>query len=151
VHADPTDHLIMQKTLQLGVLQGEGEALDMDHLNSLQDEVNNLIEMEDLKWKQQAKQNWFQHGDRNSKFFHACVNQRRKKNLIQQITDSAGILCTEQGDIEEAFFRYYTDLFQSIALEGVEGCLSGMSCRVTAEMNESLLKPCTIEEVGLAL
>jgi len=91
VHADPTDHLILQKTLMLGELQEEGEVSDMDHLNSLQEEVNNLIEMEDLKWKQRAKQNWLQHGDRNSKFFHACVNQRRKKNLILQITDSAGI------------------------------------------------------------
>lgn len=39
---DPNESLITEKTKQLGILQGE--------------EVNDLIELEDLKWRQKAKQ-----------------------------------------------------------------------------------------------
>jgi len=47
-------------------------------------EVNDLIEIEDLKWRQRAKQAWLQQEDKNSKYFHACVNQRRKVNEIKK-------------------------------------------------------------------
>jgi len=151
VRANPIDHLILQKTLQLGALRGEGEESDMELINQLQGEVSELIEMEELKWQQRANQAWLQHGDKNSKYYHACVNQRRKSNLIKQIQDMLGVSCTEQGAIEDAFLRYYVELFQSNWLDGLERCLSGIPCRVMLEMNEKLLKPCTTEEVDLAL
>jgi hypothetical protein len=67
--ADPTAELIGQKTKELGDLQEEGEASDMEHLNHLQLEVNELLESEDVKWRQRAKQEWLQNGDKNSSFF----------------------------------------------------------------------------------
>lgn len=59
-------------------------------------------------------------------------------------------MCIDQGAIKEAFLSYYKELFWSSRLEGVEECLPGMEGRVTAEMNGNL-KPCTTEEVSLAL
>lgn len=62
----------------------------MDHLHQLQMEVNELIEFEDLKWRQRVKQEWLQNGDKNSKFFHASVNHCRKSNFISKIIDIDG-------------------------------------------------------------
>jgi len=49
-----------------------------------------LLEIEDLKWKQMAKMNWFKQGDQNNKFFHAWATQRRRKNFISKICDEEG-------------------------------------------------------------
>jgi hypothetical protein len=83
--------------------------------------------MEKLKSRQGAQQNWLQYGDKNSKYFHACVNQRRKTNIMKQVRIVEGLLCTRQGDIEVAFLNYYKHLFRSSRLEVIEGCLSGMA------------------------
>jgi hypothetical protein len=55
---------------------------NLDFIDHLRGEVNELIEMEELKWHQRAQQNWLQYGDEDSKYFHTCVNQRRETNLI---------------------------------------------------------------------
>jgi hypothetical protein len=86
-----------------------------------------------------------------TKYFHACVNQRRKNNQIKQIQNRLGVECREHETIEEAFVDYFKTLFQASRLENVERCLVGMESRITAEMNEHLLQPCTPEEVSQAL
>jgi hypothetical protein len=63
----------------------------MGKINSLQQEINELLEINELKWSQQAKENWLKHGDKNSKYFQACVRQRRRTNQITEIRDVEGI------------------------------------------------------------
>jgi hypothetical protein len=103
-------------------------------------EVNDLIEIEDLKWRQRAKQAWLQQEDKNSKYFHACVNQNLE-----------GELCTEPVDIKGAFLQYYKGLFRDNNIEGIDACLSGMECRVTQQINTRLLRHCIVEKVSQAL
>jgi hypothetical protein len=79
------------------------------------------------------------------------VNQRRKTNLITKITYVEGVLCTKQADIKRAFLTYYQNLFRFKRSEEVGICLSGMARQITREMNDELLKPCTLEEVSQAL
>jgi hypothetical protein len=151
VNIDPNDRLITEKTKQLGKLQVDETEAVMENIKQLRKEVNDLIELEDLKWRQKAKQHWLQFGDKNSKYFHACVNQRRKNNQIKQIQNRLGVVCREQETIEEAFVDYFKTLFQATRIENVEKCLVGMESRITDEMNEHLLQPCTPEEVSQAL
>ncbi|XP_062172125.1 uncharacterized protein LOC133877747 [Alnus glutinosa] len=53
-HSDPTEALILQKTSVLGVLQEEADEESMVLVKSLQLEINDLIELKDLKWRQRA-------------------------------------------------------------------------------------------------
>ena len=39
-------------------------------------ELNCWLDREDEMWRQRARQNWFQGGDRNTKFFHAKASDR---------------------------------------------------------------------------
>jgi hypothetical protein len=80
VHTSQMEKLIKNKTKQLEELQvGEG-FLDMDNIYTVQQEVCVLMEQDEVKWRQRAKENWLKHRDKNSKYFHACANQRRHAN-----------------------------------------------------------------------
>ena len=41
--------------------------------------------MEETFWAQKARKDWIQKGDRNTKYFHALVKQRRINNRVVRI------------------------------------------------------------------
>lgn len=56
-------------------------------IKELQREIGVMLEKEDLRWKQRVKVNWYQLGDKNTKFFHNYANQRMKHNRIHMIVE----------------------------------------------------------------
>ncbi|XP_050364107.1 uncharacterized protein LOC126782821 [Argentina anserina] len=56
----------------------------------IRNEITALYKEEELLWAQKAKANWLQLGDRNTKFFQAQANIRKKFNAIIKIQDSSG-------------------------------------------------------------
>ena len=109
------------------------------------------MEQEELKWRQRAKEEWLKHGDRNTKYFHACATQRKMRNLIKQIVDEGGAHCNTAETIEGAFVRFYEDLFTTASTENVEICTAAIDSKVTTLMNNNLLAEFTNEEVKNAL
>jgi hypothetical protein len=63
-------------------VQKEGDPGKLEVEMSLKEELDNLLEAEDLKWRQRAKEDWLKYGDRNTKYFHACASQKNCRNLI---------------------------------------------------------------------
>jgi len=118
---------------------------------SLKDELHNLLEQEELKWKQRAKENWLRNGDRNSKFFHACANQKHGRSRISVITDKDGRSCESKEEIESAFVSYFQELFTGGANLEVAACTEVLECKVTEDMNQKLLAEFTLDEISVAL
>jgi hypothetical protein len=83
----------------LGVLQHHEIPDNLESIENVEEETHHLLEMEELYWKQRAKCNWFQHGDRNTKFFHAWATERKRRNHIERIHDEVGREWTKQEDI----------------------------------------------------
>ena len=48
-------------------------------VNKLRGEINDLLDNEEIIWRQRSKTHWYREGDRNTKFFHAHAFERRKK------------------------------------------------------------------------
>jgi hypothetical protein len=67
-----------------------------------------------------------QNGDRNTKFFHAYANQRKKRNQISKIIDKDGRLCSSKEDIEEAFISFFKELLMTSQQLEVEACTSSL-------------------------
>ena len=68
-----------KQLLQLQSLPGTSFATD---IKRLQDEIDFILEQEDIRWKQRAKQNWYQYGDQNTSFFHAWASHRKRKSNL---------------------------------------------------------------------
>jgi hypothetical protein len=113
--------------------------------------INNLLELEDIFWKQRAKRNWYNMGDRNTQYFHAWASQRKRLNHIGSIADLEGNIWTEQQDIGRAFTHFFQNLFTSVGSSSVEECLSSVLARVSPDSNEMLCAVFTPEEVNHAL
>ncbi|XP_059458992.1 uncharacterized protein LOC132188495 [Corylus avellana] len=109
-------------------------------------------EMQDeWRWKQWAKIEWLKHGDKNSKFFHACANQRRARNKIRAIQDEHGRIAETQEEIGGIFVDYFMGQFTAGELGNMEECVGAKASRVTEEMNGRLLQPFSANEMRIAL
>jgi hypothetical protein len=109
------------------------------------------LEKEDMWWRQRAKQEWLKNGDKNTQFFHACANSRRRKNLIEKIKDEQGNWKTSTEEVSGAFVNYFTELFPARHVSDLELCLQHVEPRVTSKMNGELLEEFTGEEISRAL
>jgi hypothetical protein len=76
------DKELEKKTKTLEVLQRNENEGNWEEIRRLKGEIESILEHEDIKWKQRAKQNWYANGDRNTPFFHAWANHRRRINQI---------------------------------------------------------------------
>uniref|UniRef100_A0A2N9G552 Reverse transcriptase domain-containing protein n=1 Tax=Fagus sylvatica TaxID=28930 RepID=A0A2N9G552_FAGSY len=119
---------------------------------SLED-LNNLLEREEIYWRQRSRVSWMSEKDKNTKYFHAFCNQRRQTNLIRGLRDDAGVWQTEKSRMAKIAVNYFQNIFTSIrpTEESVNSCLEGMEGLVTDEMNTALLKDFTEKEVTQAL
>jgi hypothetical protein len=84
---------------RLESLQPKEHPGNLDSIKQVQGELNKLLEMEDTKWHQRAMCNWLQAGDRNTQYFHAWANQRRRFNFIGSVRDLEGHLCQKSKEI----------------------------------------------------
>ena len=90
-------------------------------------------------WKQRARLNWFQGGDRNTSFFHANALSRKRKNFIEGLLDFDGVWQEDEGKIEEIVMEYYNNLFTSSSPSDFSDLLQAIQPKVTLSMNQMLL------------
>ena len=102
-------------------------------------------------WRQRARQNWFQSGDRNTKFFHAKASDRQSKNHIDGIFYGNGMWHEEEAEIAGIFVYYYTGLLSSSLPTDFEEILHAVRLKVLGEMNANLARVFHKGEVHQAL
>jgi hypothetical protein len=146
-----SEELIRKKIKELEVIQETANNCDLEAENGFREEVNGLLEQEETKWRQRAKEKWLRHGDRNTNFFHAGATQRKSHNLISKIVDAQGRECNTLEGIEQAFVSYYKALFTSANPQAIEECTSAVERNVTPAMAFKLLSTFSVEEVAATL
>jgi hypothetical protein len=115
----PVEEIIKTKTCAIEKLQTKEGMIDVGALAKLQKKVNELIAQEDTHLCQRAKVEWLKAGDKNFKFFHACIAQCWRTNQVGCITDETGAVFSSTKTIEAAFINYFSGL---LALSNPEGC-----------------------------
>ncbi|XP_035551737.1 uncharacterized protein LOC118349897 [Juglans regia] len=144
---------VEEKTKILQNLQAMENGSNVEEIRKVTKELHLTLEKEDLWWKQRAKRNWYKHGDRNTKYFHACAKERRKRNFINEVEDENNRNFIGFQKVEETFRRFFGKLFQTTnpSQDEIDKCLVGMSEKVTIEMNERLSRRFTSVEVEEAV
>jgi ribonuclease HI len=145
------EDIVKEKSQALAEIQNMEGPAQNENIRVLQKEIDTLLEFEDTRWKQRAKQSWYRDGDRNTPFFHAWASHRRRVNTIKRVADAEERVWTKEEDIGGAFVSYYKQLFTSEGTEGKDEFLEGMQARVTRSMNAKLIRRFEECEVDRAL
>ena len=146
------NHLLSQKRAQPQHL----ESLNSLHskareVQRLKVEINEILTREKIMWNQRSRAMWMKWGDRNTKFFHATANQRRKRNGVVGLLDSDGRWQVDLGNIDSIILEYFGSIFKSNEPAKFEASLSAIHPKVTPVMNATVTANFRAEEVWIAL
>ncbi|KAL0313733.1 UNVERIFIED_CONTAM: hypothetical protein Scaly_2906000 [Sesamum calycinum] len=119
----------------------------------LKSELEGYLAHEELLWKQHSKAEWLRKGDKNTIFFHALANERRKRNPIRALQTKVGTLTSDRKEIQDIILKHLKLIYRSINpdLSVMEEILDTVTPTVTRKMNEVLLQPFSPEKVKHAL
>nr|XP_027103170.1 uncharacterized protein LOC113724469 [Coffea arabica] len=115
-------------------------------LNKAQAKLCHALLIEEQFWRQKARVKWLQEGDRNSRYFHAVVRQRRVQGMIHHIKNSNGVWVDTDDDIALEATTYFHDLFTG-PLDSYSNMSHLIPHMVSQEENTKLESVPTIEEV----
>ena len=135
---------------RLAELQGS-KNMNSTKIRSLRWEIQKLMEMEGIRWRQRAKVDWLKFGDRNTKFFHSYANSRRKKNHIEWIKDGMGQWCSSSNEVGKAFVSFFSSLFSAGQAGDLNPCIQKLEPCISEDMNRVLTEEFTAEEISTAL
>lgn len=144
---------IEEKTILLKEIQRREEPRDGVIIRQLDKEFANLLELEDIKWKQHAKRIWYGLEDQNTRYFYACVTHRKRKNRIHYVLNEDNVLVSSPSYIEEVIIGYCQELFTSSNPFSIdlEDCQKSVEKIITSKMNNDLTKQFTQVEIQEAL
>ncbi|XP_057787364.1 uncharacterized protein LOC131004671 [Salvia miltiorrhiza] len=112
---------------------------------------DDLLQKEEIMWKQRSRADWMAEGDRNTGFFHRVAEGRKKRNNIREITRADGLVTRKNQEMDEVFKEHFQTLFTAGDFHNPAEVLRSIEPMVTDDMNEVLTTTYTHEEVVQAL
>lgn len=85
-------------------------------MHKAQAEHTRWAKYEESILRQKANVRWLDEGDTNSKYFHAIINDRRRRSTLHRIMNQHGEWITRDNLISEEAVNHFSNLFTS---EGV--------------------------------
>ncbi|XP_033143430.1 uncharacterized protein LOC117132712 [Brassica rapa] len=110
-------------------------------------ELCTALKAEEMFWRQKSRVLWLREVDRNSKYFHALVKQRRARNRITQLLDGNGNMVDDEEGLVVIATSYFRQIFESSNPEDVAETLSEVPTTITGPINADLTAPVTEWEV----
>lgn len=109
----------MEMVQQQIILQGR--SLEMAHQEKvLAKQIEERKNQEEVLWRQKLRIQWLKEGDRNSKFFHCSMIQRRHSSRITHLISSQGNKLTSHTEIEQELTSFFQELLTEPKLNRME-------------------------------
>ncbi|KAK4274538.1 hypothetical protein QN277_017742 [Acacia crassicarpa] len=83
----------------------------------LQESLERILKLEEIKWFQKSRNEWIIKGDRNTRFYHLKSKARRRRNRISMLKNDEGSWI----DNEEELKRLVTNYFRNIYCANEQG------------------------------
>lgn len=129
----------------------EAPYVDYSLLESLKIQLQLQYRLEEEFWRNKSRVLWLQAGDKNTKYLHAKTKQRRQRNRILHIEDDQGRSYSKAKDIKSHIIKYFKSLYKSNGVNISLHLLNGIPKSVTEEINRSLTRAVSEEEIKSAL
>nr|XP_027083663.1 uncharacterized protein LOC113705962 [Coffea arabica] len=133
---------VRQKEEEVRLAEVRVESDDSDaarvHLHLAKGQLRAAMRVEELFWKQKARVRWLQEGDRNTKFFHSVVKNRRVRSVIHRIRNGQGEWVESDDGIGAEAIRYFEGLFTDQRPASSSDLLQHIPAILTDEENDLL-------------
>lgn len=86
-----------------------------ESLRRAQAKFRQSLIVEECFWKQKARVRWLDLGDKNAKFFHSVVKQKRLQSVIHRVQDEGGNWLSSEADIGQEAVKFFSSLFSAEA------------------------------------
>jgi hypothetical protein len=83
---------------------------DQQKREGCREELNKVMELDEICWRQKSQAVWLKEGDRNTKFFHRLANSHRRNNFIGAL-DIDEHTTVESEEITAEIVQYYQNLY----------------------------------------
>lgn len=127
------------------------ERYDRDEELKLKHMLEATWNKEEEYWRQKSRVKWLKVGDRNTKFFHQEMVERRRKNTIRRIQKLDGTWREDVVAIRRECETYFRGIFRTEGCQGVMDQLECVQTMINEGMNAELIKGVDKEEVRLAV
>ncbi|KAK8558699.1 hypothetical protein V6N12_041999 [Hibiscus sabdariffa] len=77
----------------------------------LRAELEQVLSHEESLWFQKSRSRWIESGDRNTRYFHASVMQRRLHNAITALKDDNGDWCSDVEVLKSKAVNFYSFVY----------------------------------------
>ncbi|XP_019166699.1 PREDICTED: uncharacterized protein LOC109162453 [Ipomoea nil] len=134
------------ETVEKG-LQNDPSENNLILYKKTQAEMKKALTVEEKYWQQKAHMQWVVEGEKNTRYFHGMVRERRRKQTIHKIKNEKGKWVEEQEQIANLAVGFYQKLFEA---EETQLDLTNFEClqeRVTEEENGKLVQIPSMEEI----
>lgn len=122
-------------------------AINRAVLQKAQAELKLYLHYDEEYWRQKVGIDWFDEGDRNTRFFHNLVNGRRKRLSINNIQKSNGDWVEGNEQVAQEAIDFFKDQFTGSTDVNDMSLLHHITESVTEEENRIMNKLPTLEEV----
>lgn len=126
--------------------RSQRDAPGVQRYNKARWDYLNLLEKQEVYWKQRAKQHWLREGDKNTRFFHRFASTRRQNNKLDRIKDANGEWQETTIGVQNVIEEYFTSLFMSSNTDGKLIEYESVT-QVSGPANKALMAEVTCEEV----
>lgn len=126
-------------------------ATTMEQIHIMRKELAREYWNEEIFWHQKSRNQWLNHGDRNTRFFHAVTKNRIARNKLSSIQKINDETIYGNQRISEEEDNYFKNLFSSSKTNNMEKVLSYINHVVTPLMNEVLIRTVSPEEKRIAV
>lgn len=134
----------------MGILRIRHDQIGVQAFEESQREYLRLLELQNLFWKQRAKQFWYKEGDTNSRFFYNSLKSRRRNNKIMKLKDEDGKWVNRGPELHNLIARHFQSLFKS-SQGNVNTVLDCIENRISGPQNDLLVRKVCNEEVKQAV
>ncbi|XP_027170444.1 uncharacterized protein LOC113770234 [Coffea eugenioides] len=109
--------------------------------------MRNSLAREEGFWRQKARVKWLKDGDKNSKYFHSIVAERRAKSIIHRIKNDQGEWISDEGQVSAIGVEFFKSLLSEETAGGSWSILDVIPKVVSDVQNADLERFPSHEEV----
>lgn len=153
-HSKNMEGKIKETKERMATLDFKGETSELDEveeaeLHELSENLHSLARIHTSMCWQKSRLLWLREGDANTKFFHAVMSSRRRRNAIQTIQVN-GVQTDGVEGIREAVFNHFSSHFKKVQVERPR--IDNLNFRkLSLVESRDLTRPFTVEEVKNAI